>query len=334
MKPLVSILIPAYNAEGCISETLTSAFAQTWPRTEIIVVDDGSTDETLAVAKHVAARRTNVKVVTQDHRGAPAARNHALTLSQGDCIQWLDADDLLAPDKIERQMQRWLESPGSRLVMSSAWGQFIHCPTRARFVPISLWQDLSPLEWLIRKMAHNVFMQTGTWLVSRELTVAAGPWDQSLAVDDDGEYFCRVLLKSEGVRFVPEARVFYRMSGFTRLSLIGQSREKMDSQFRSMQLHISYLRSLADTERTRSACVQYLQNCLGIFHPERPDIVNQSQRLAEDLGGRLDLPRLPRKYAVIGGLFGGPAAKRAQAALPRIRWSVTKFWDKMLARFA
>src|SRR5438874_10844901 len=103
MKPLVSILIPAYNAEPWIANTIKSALDQTWSRTEIIVVDDGSRDQTLQVARQFASK--NVSVVTQENRGASAARNKALELCQGDYIQWLDADDLLSSDKIEGQME-------------------------------------------------------------------------------------------------------------------------------------------------------------------------------------------------------------------------------------
>src|SRR6516225_12133852 len=98
MKPLVSILIPAYNAQEWIADTIISALGQTWSRKEIIVVDDGSTDQTLAIARQFASK--DVVVVTQRNQGASAARNHALSLSQGDYIQWLDADDLLSTDKI------------------------------------------------------------------------------------------------------------------------------------------------------------------------------------------------------------------------------------------
>src|SRR5438445_12948867 len=102
MKPLVSILIPAYNAEEWIAQRLQSAIAQTWQSKEMIVVDDGATDGTAEVARRFASRE--VAVVSKQNQGAAAARNYALRLSQGDYIQWLDHDDLLLPDKIERQL--------------------------------------------------------------------------------------------------------------------------------------------------------------------------------------------------------------------------------------
>jgi glycosyltransferase involved in cell wall biosynthesis len=328
MKSLVSILIPAFNAQEYIGETLASAIGQTWPRNEIIVVDDGSTDQTLAAAKRVASK--SVKIVTQEHQGAAAARNNAFSLSQGDYIQWLDADDLLAPDKIEQKMLTSNRLP--RTLLSSAWGTFIFRRSHARFVPTALWNNLSPLDWLLRKMEQNVYMPTATWLVSRELTEAAGPWDTRLSVDDDGEYFCRVLLQSEGIRFVPEARVFYRMAGDSSLSYIGSSHPKMEAQFRSMQLHIGYLRSLEDSERVRAACVRYLQNWLVIIYPERVDILAQAKQMAADLGGQLEVPRLSWKYSWIEALSGPSQARRAQVVLPRIRWAVVRLWDKALWR--
>ena len=127
-------------------------------------------------------------------------------------------------------------------------------------------------------------MQTATWLVSRELTEMAGPWNTQLLGDDDGEYFCRVKLASDGIKFIPEARVYYRVTDTARLSYIGTSNKKLDAQFRSMKLHIGYLRSLEDSERTRAACVSYLKHFLFHFYPERSDVVEQMQRLAGELG--------------------------------------------------
>jgi glycosyltransferase involved in cell wall biosynthesis len=331
MKPLVSILIPAFNAQEWIADAIKSAVNQTWPRKEIIVVDDGSRDQTLPIARQFTSRE--VSVVTQANLGPSAARNQAFSICQGDYIQWLDADDLLAPDKIARQMEALDNGAGKRILLSSAWGWFMYRPHRANFVPTALWCDLSPVEWLLRKMGQNLHMQTATWLVSRELTEAAGPWNTQLLVNNDGEYFCRVLLGSDRTRFIPEARVFYRMSDFGRVSYIGRSEPKMEALFLSMQLHIRYLLSLEDTERVRTTCVKYLQDWLHTFYPERLDIVKQAEQLAATLGGRLELPRLSWKYAWIQKGFGWPLAKRAQILTPQCKWSMIRSWDKALSRF-
>ena len=330
MTPLVSILIPAYNSESWLADAVKSALAQTWPKREIIVVNDGSTDRTLSFAQHFASK--DVTVVSQTNQGAAAARNKAFSLSSGDYIQWLDADDMLAPDKISRQMQALGSCQGKRTLLSSAWGSFYYLPLRATFSPSPLWCDLSPVEWLLRKMGENCHMQTATWLVSREVTEAAGPWDIRLLGDDDGEYFCRVKLASDGIKFVPEAKVYYRVTGCSRLSFIGQSERKMEAQFLSMQMHIAYLQSLEDSERSRAACVRYLQKYMFDFCPERPDIVKQMQQLAAALGGSLHPPQSTWKYVWIEKLFGWGVAKRAHFFVPRLKHGALQFWDRTLYR--
>lgn len=327
-KPLVSILIPAYNAQDWIADTLRSAIAQTWENKEIIVVDDGSTDETVAITRQFES--SLVRVVSQEHQGAAAGRNKAFAMSHGDYIQWLDADDLLAPDKIALQMEMLDQCRGRKILVSSAFGRFIYRYYRAKFVPTALWCDLTPTEFLVRKMGENLFMQTATWLVSRELTEAAGPWHTAMLGDDDGEYFCRVLLASEGIRFVPEARVYYRALGYDSLSYIGRSKEKADAQWHSMLLHIDYLKSLEDSERVRNACASYLQNGLIHFYPDRTDILEQMSRIAADLNCKLEIPRLQWRYACVRALFGWNLAKQTQVSLRRIMWFGKRLLDKML----
>ena len=330
MKPLVSILIPAHNAEKWIADTIRSAVTQSWERKEIIIVDDGSTDHTLGVARQFESE--SVRVVWQENRGAAAARNKALSLSHGDYIQWLDADDLLASDKIAKQMEALDRAGSARTLLSSSFGQFMYRPYRAQFTPTALWCDLSPAEFLLRKLTYRVFMQTAVWLVSRELTDAAGPWDTSMISDDDGEYFCRVLLASDGIRFVRDARVYYRSVGTMRLSYVGRSNSKLEALWRSMQLHISYLRSLEDSDKVRAACLKYLQNYLIDFYPLRLDIAEQMHKAAKEMGGQLDPPRLPWKYSWIKTLLGWSWAKRAQLFLPSVKWSLIRFWERALFR--
>jgi glycosyltransferase involved in cell wall biosynthesis len=332
MKPLVSILIPAYNSEEWIADTLRSALAQTWQRKEIIVVDDGSRDRTAEVARQFASKE--ITVVSVENGGAAAARNHALKLSQGDYIQWLDADDLLAPDKIERQLLALGEAEDKKILLSSPWAYFNYRTNRARFVPTSLWHDLSPVDWLLRKMGENLHMQTATWLTSRELAEAAGPWDTRMISDDDGEYYCRVLLASSGTRFVPEAKVFYRVTSSNRWSYIGTSDKKKVALLLSMQLHVKYLRSLENSERVRKACLTYMQTWFHNFYPDRPDIVAELQTLAAELQGHLDAPRLRWKYAWMEPIFGWDAAKRAQMVLPQMKASLIRSWDKVMYRLA
>lgn len=326
--PLVSILIPAYNAQDWIADTLRSAIAQTWQRKEIIVVDDGSEDQTLAVARQF--EKDGVQVVTQKNQGAAAARNTAFSLSHGDYIQWLDADDLLAPDKVALQMEAALQCGDKRTVLSCSWGKFMHRRQRAVFAPSALWCDLSPVEWLLRKMEQNIYMQTASWLVSRELSEAAGPWNRQLLGDDDGEYFCRILLASNGIRFVSEARMYYRTFGYDSLGYIGLSDRKCQAHWLSMNLHIGYLRAREDGQRARAACLRYLRSSLIHFYPEKSEIVAQASSIALELGEPIGIPSLSWKYAWVKSLFGWYIAKRVQVSLRKTRWKVQRVFDRLL----
>ncbi len=327
MKPLVSILIPAYNAQRWFGEAVRSALAQTWPRKEIIVVNDGSTDRTADIATQFGSK---IKLISTENRGLCAAINCAYQLSQGDYIQELDADDLLPPNKIERQLTALCDGGSKRILLSSQWAPFFYRPRRAHAVRNSLCQDLSPVEWLLRKMVENLHMQNATWLVSRELAEAAGPWDTELRYDQDGEYFARVLTASEGVRFVPGIGVYYRSSGKGSISYIGNCGKKRESLLRSMKLQMQYLRSLEDSERVHKACLTYMQTWYEFFYQERPDLAAELQNQAAQLNGHLEKPRLRWKYAWMEPVIGFKAAMRIQAELPQFKASCIRSFDKAL----
>ena len=329
MLPLVSILIPAFNAERWIGESICSALDQTWPNKEVIVVDDGSLDQTASIARSYIS--SGVSFVAQPNAGAAATRNSAFGMARGDFIQWLDADDLLAPDKIEKQLAILIKETGRRSLISSEWARFIYRPGAAKFVPTNIWCNLSPVDWMIRKLEKNVFMQTATWLISRELAEAAGEWDTRMLSDDDGEYFCRVILASAQVLFCKGSRVYYRSTPANRLSQIGLCDRKKTAQFLSLKLHVQYIRSLEESPRVRAACLIYLQNWMFHFYPERGDLVRELEQIAESLDGNLSVPSLSGKYSWIIPLFGWRSAKYLQIALPRLRHALLAKVDKALS---
>lgn len=101
MQPLVTVIIPAYNAEKTIGETLESVFRQSYPSVEVIVVDDGSTDNTPALVENYAKTYMNIRYIRQENSGVAAARNTGIRASKGEYVAPLDADDLWHPRKLE-----------------------------------------------------------------------------------------------------------------------------------------------------------------------------------------------------------------------------------------
>lgn len=308
MLPLVSILIPAYNAEKWLAETLRSALNQTWPRKEIIVVDDGSTDNTLAIAKSFSSY--NVKILNQENLGASAARNRALETARGDYVQFFDADDILAPDKIEKQIIQ-VGCRASDIVIACQWARFYTSPQEALFAPEPVWADMAPIDWLICSWEGGGMMHPAAWLVPRLLVEKAGRWDESLSLNDDGEYFTRVLLSSSRVEFCESARSYYRSGNKGSLSN-SKSNAAWLSYFRSLELCSQFLLDREDSPRTRHACATAFQRFVYDAYLYAPDLVERAEAKVKGLGGSELKPCGSPLYHSTASVLGWKAAMRLQ----------------------
>ncbi len=130
LTPEVSIVIPAYNVGRYLAETLDSLRAQTLTNWEAIIVNDGSTDDTLAIARRYAALDPRFRIVEQENQGISRARNAAIDISRADAIALLDGDDIWSPDKLERQLE-CLREQGVDLV----YCRFTMCDSKGAFLP-------------------------------------------------------------------------------------------------------------------------------------------------------------------------------------------------------
>ena len=330
VQPLVSILIPSFNAERWITQTLESAISQDYPRKEVIMVDDGSTDRTLEIARTFESR--SVRVITQPNAGGPAARNKALDHAQGEYIQWLDADDLLAPSKIGKQVTASERVQSDRVLFSCPFATFYYRWEKARLFQSRLCLNLTPSDYFFIKFSDDTHFQPSSWLVSRKLSDLAGPWWELRSSDDDGEYFCRVVAASEGIHFVPEAKCYWRVGNKESVSEAWKrSRVHLEGLFEATVRCIEHYRKLEDSERSRAACVAFLQNRLIFFYPDSPHIVKQISALAKELGGAISPPTLTWKYRYIEAAFGWPAAKRCWLTYPDLKHSVEGSWDQLMS---
>lgn len=119
-QPLVSVIIPAYNAEKQLANCVDSICAQTWQNLEVIIVNDGSTDKTLAAAEALCAKDSRVKVISRKNSGASNARNAGLRLAQGEYIRFADSDDYMPPQAI-KSLADAAEASGADLVVAPYW---------------------------------------------------------------------------------------------------------------------------------------------------------------------------------------------------------------------
>lgn len=330
MQRLVSVLIPAHNAERWIGNAITSALSQTWPHIEVVVVNDGSTDDTLATASRFESNV--VRVVTQDNRGASAARNTALRFARGDYIQWLDADDLLAPHKIAAQLREVESGSAGAVLLSGPHAEFTVRPERATPVPNALWRDLEPVEFFLTRFNQNLWIGNSAWLVSRRLTELTGPWNERLSLDDDGEYFARMVTKCQRIKFVADAYTYYRRASVGSLSR-SVSDKASESLLLSLQLCIGYLRSLEDSDRTKAAALRFLQSWIDLsdcFPPDKDDLFRRLCELGRELGGELMPPLLSWKYRLLKAAFGWKAVRRTKAVVSNARLLARLQRDRLL----
>ncbi len=329
MQPLVSILIPAHNAKQWIDQTVTSALNQTWSRKEIIVVDDGSSDGTSEVLKGYAS--LGVVVIRQKNGGGGAARNTALSIAKGDYIQWLDHDDLLAPDKISLQMQEALTRNDPLTLYSGRFSTFFFCEDRATMVENSMCKDLTPVEYFLSKFMEDAWLQIGAYLFSRELVDKTGPWKSTQSTDDDGDYLARTVAACSGIRFVNDALSYWRIGNVSSAGHHNTARTRRvawETAFHCIDL----LLGMEDSERTRTACLRFLQLRLARYsYPEEPEA---GQRLEEMLKnfGPIDESTTGWKYTVIRKLLGQHGADTIKGYSYKADMIIKRNVDKLFLR--
>jgi glycosyltransferase involved in cell wall biosynthesis len=308
--PRISILVPCYNAAPFLGATLESALAQSDAGSlEIIVVDDGSRDTSLAIAREFEPR--GVRVIAQANRGASAARNTAFAASRGEFIQFLDADDLLAPGKIAAQLARAAREPAGT-VFTGRWGRFTADPSRAAFHDGNpLFADLTPRDYLARYGSNDCMMHPAAWLLPRAIVESAGPWDERLSLNDDGEFFARIVAASTNVAYCPDAVSLYRSALPTSLSA-QRSRNHLESAHLSLQLIVDEMTLLDDNPEMRRAAADLAQRFAYDYYPAAPHLVRDAENLARSLGGSTLRPLGGRGFAALSRIVGWKLARRLQ----------------------
>ena len=211
---MLSVIVPNYNRAALIGETLDNLLRQTRAPDELIVVDDGSTDDSVREIERFGSR---VTLIRQTNAGPAAARNRGLAASGGALIQFFDSDDLCSLNKLE--LQAWaLETTGADIAYGP-WLQARLQDSGAAYAEQPLQQGPLPAShsaaaWMLRGWV--IVLQC--CLIRRSLLERTGPYRTDLLLGEDGELLMRLLLAGARLVHVPEALTLYRMHAGAQLS--------------------------------------------------------------------------------------------------------------------
>jgi glycosyltransferase involved in cell wall biosynthesis len=204
LMPKVSVVIPTHNYANFVSEAIESALGQTLRPHEVIVVNDGSTDETPQV---LAEFSEPVRAVHLQNRGVCAARNEGATLATGDLLAFLDADDIWLPTKLEKQAQRFLDDPEIGLVHCGV--QHVNLAGHAVRTLLDGMEGWVAIDLLLAR--RNVILGGGSgMMVSRAAFEVVGGFDTRLTHAEDWDLWYRLASRYK-VGFVPEVLLHYRL---------------------------------------------------------------------------------------------------------------------------
>lgn len=277
----VSILIPCYNSESFIRDALESCLNQSYRNIEVIIVDDGSTDDSLKIAKEYESKFNNIFVFSQNNKGACSARNLAFEKSSGDYIMYLDADDIISLNKIECQVKA-LNNRDMRDIATCRWDRFQNNIEEAKFPSYRCYGDYDKGINLLMDLWNNGEMfQTSCYLISRQLVIESGIWNESLKKNQDGEFFARVLLHTKSVVFCEIAKVYYRSGDYESVSK-GSTKSKIVSLLESFILYKTIL-NFEDSHRVRLALAKNFALFRYLYHGQYPDLSELAKKEIKEL---------------------------------------------------
>ncbi len=311
---LVSIIMPVYNTAAFLQKSVQSLLQQTYPHIEIIIVDDSSTDNSYAIAQSLAAEK--VRVLQQPNAGAAIARNTGLAAATGDYIQFMDVDDFLSPDKIEKQVAALQQRPGClavcnyiNFVLDEELDKPIKAEEQGHFIYSSN-NSASFLIDLLGAKGESNFIQTNCWLIPRPLIEKAGGWRAYRCPDDDGEFFSRIILASEGIVHVPGITNYYRRDKRANKLSAHPGNKYLQNVLLTIDLKYGYLKSRVEDDLLRKAFAkQYLDYAIN-HYPQCKKLSAIAYRRFKTMNRKAELPLLGgRMIEAIKNILGWKAAR-------------------------
>ena len=202
--PTISVIVPAYNAQNTILETIASVRAQTFTDFELIIVDDGSSDRTLELLQNIQDSR--IKLVTYENGGVSVARNRGVSLATSEYLAFIDADDLWTPDKLELQLAALQQHPTAGVAYSwtcfmERHGKFFHADNPVYFEG-NVHAEL---------LKTNFLLSGSNPLIRRDALASVGEFAPTLTHAEEWDLYLRLAAKYDFV-VVPKTQILYRQT--------------------------------------------------------------------------------------------------------------------------
>ncbi|MBP0005309.1 MAG: glycosyltransferase [Cyanobacteria bacterium SBC] len=236
----ISVIIPVYNGEKTIRSTIESVLSQTFSDFELIVIDDGSTDKTVEIAKSIDDSR--ISIFSFPNAGQAESRNRGVKLSSGEYVSFVDADDLWTQDKLEAQLRELTDNPDAAVAYS--WTD--HVDERGRF-----FRNGPHLKFegdVYKKLIVNDFVGSGSNVLIRKSTfVEVGGFETSLPPAEDWDLWVRLAAKHPFV-VIPKTQIHYRTltqsASFNVAKMEASSLKVIDRIFEAAPESLQYLRKI------------------------------------------------------------------------------------------
>lgn len=224
-QPLVSVIIPAYNAEKYIKEAIESVLNQTYKNIELIVVDDGSTDNTAEIVKKYL-NDPRVKYIYQENKGLAGARNTGIKKAKGDYIAFLDADDFYLPEKIEKEVKFLKEHPEFDIVYCNM-EHFYDGKSKILF------QHRGPFYSgnVFEKLLNKFFGQADTLLIPKKILDKIGLFDEKMRYSEDWDLLLRISWAGFKFGFIKEPLLRIRIHKGSHSDMNNQWKMKKDALY-------------------------------------------------------------------------------------------------------
>lgn len=222
MKDKISVIIPTYNRAHIIKDALESVLMQTYSNWECIIIDDGSTDNSEKIINEFITKDLRFKFIRRPlsrNKGAATCRNIGLENTTGDYIQFLDSDDLLAKDKFQVQIE-FLKNENLNTIATCRFGIMEKIIGNSKiFYGLAIFRTFNDPQDLLNTYARTFsYFPLHVFLIPSRITEIAGKWNEKLTVNDDGEYFSRIILNCSKVKFCNNTFAIYRKGAGNRIT--------------------------------------------------------------------------------------------------------------------